>query len=150
VCSASRGRYTGATHPIPLGSAPAPPCPCPKIDTPAQDLRRLADAALLAAFHAHQRRDKGFGAAAGPDAPDALSDAFNAAGYAVQEGDSAWRLTAGDEALIGELAGGLAAAAGETAQVDAPTVAAWRAVSRTGAVVGHADTLAIPSRFRQD
>jgi SAM-dependent methyltransferase len=109
-----------------------------------------ADAALLAAFHAHQRGDKGFGAAAGPDAPDALSDAFNAAGYAVQEGDSAWRLTAGDEALIGELAGGFVAAAGETAQVDAPTVAAWRAVSRTGAVVGHADTLAIPSRFRHD
>ena len=66
-----------------------------------------ADAALLEAFHAHQRRDKGFGPAAGPDAPDALSEAFAARGYAVQEGDSAWRLGAEDEALIAELAVGL-------------------------------------------
>jgi len=102
------------------------------------------DTALLAAFHAHQRRDKGFGPSMGPDAPDALSDAFTAAGYAVQEGDSAWRLSAGDGALIAELAAAFAAAAGETAQVDAPTVAAWRAVDRTAAVVGHADTLALP------
>jgi hypothetical protein len=33
VCSASRGPYTGATHSMPLGSAPAPPRPCPKMDT---------------------------------------------------------------------------------------------------------------------
>ena len=103
-----------------------------------------ADAALLAAFHAHQRRDKGFGAAAGPDAPDALSEAFAAAGYAVQEGDSAWRLGAGDEALIAELAAGFGDAVRETGQVDAQTIAAWRAITRTGAVVGHADTLALP------
>jgi len=103
-----------------------------------------ADAALLAAFHAHQRRDKGFGPSAGPDAPDALSDAFAAVGYSVQQGDSAWRLGAGDGALIAELTAGFAAAAGETPQIDAPTVAAWRAVDRTAAVVGHADTLALP------
>jgi len=103
-----------------------------------------ADAALLAAFHAHQQRDKGFGPAAGPDAPDALSDAFAAVGYAVQGGDSAWRLGDGDGALIAELTAGFAAAARETAQIDAPTVAAWRAVDRTAAVVGHADTLALP------
>ena len=103
------------------------------------------DAAMLAAFHAHQRRDKGFGPAAGPDAPDALSEAFAAAGYAVQEGDSAWRLDGGDAALIAELAAGFADAARETGQVDAPTIAAWRTVIRTGAVVGHTDTLALPS-----
>ena len=103
-----------------------------------------ADAALLAAFHAHQRRDKGFGPAAGPDAPDALSEAFAAAGYAVQEGDSAWRLGVGDEALIAELAAGFAAAV----RRDEPSRRAdrrrWRAVTRTGAVVGHTDTLALP------
>jgi SAM-dependent methyltransferase len=103
-----------------------------------------ADAALAEAFHAHQRRDKGLGAAAGPDAPDLLSEAFAAAGYAVQEGDSAWRLGAGDEALIAELAAGFAAAVAETGTVDATALAAWRAVARTGAVVGHADTLALP------
>ena len=103
-----------------------------------------ADAALLAAFHAHQRRDKGLGPAAGPDAPDALSEAFATAGYAVQEGDSAWRLGAGDEALIAELAAGFAEAVRETGQVDAQSIAAWRSAPRTGAIVGHADTLALP------
>jgi SAM-dependent methyltransferase len=102
-----------------------------------------ADAALLAAFHAHQRRDKGFGPAAGPDAPDALGEAFSAQGYAVREGDSAWRLGPGDEALIAELATGFAAAARETDQVDAQTLTAWSSITRTAAVVGHADTLAL-------
>ena len=103
-----------------------------------------ADAALSEAFHAHQRRDKGFGPAAGPDAPDALSEAFAGVGYTVSEGDSAWRLGAGDEPLIAELAAGFADAVRETGQVDAATIAAWRAVTRTAAVVGHADTLALP------
>jgi SAM-dependent methyltransferase len=108
--------------------------------TPAHE----ADPVLLEAFHAHQKRDKGFGPSAGPDASDALSEAFSKLGYAVSEGDSAWRLTAGDEALIAELASGFAGAAGQTAQIDAPTVAAWRAITRTQAVVGHTDTLALP------
>jgi SAM-dependent methyltransferase len=104
-----------------------------------------ADAAMADAFHAHQTRDKGFGAAAGPDAPDALSEAFAAAGYTVQEGDSAWRLGPGDEALLVELASGFAEAVRETGQVDAQTIAAWRAIIRTAAIVGHADTLALPA-----
>src|SRR5215472_12805862 len=33
VCSASRGRYRGTTHPMPRGSTSAPTCPYPKIDT---------------------------------------------------------------------------------------------------------------------
>ena len=103
-----------------------------------------ADGVLLEAFHAHQRRDKGLGPAAGPDAPDALSEALTAQGYQVSEGDSAWRLGAGDETLISQLAAGFAEAARETGQVDPQTLATWCAVSRTGAVVGHADTLALP------
>jgi SAM-dependent methyltransferase len=102
------------------------------------------DAPLLDAFHAHQRRDKGLGPAAGPEAPDALSEAFAAQGYQVQEGDSAWRLGLADEALIAELAAGFAQAARETGLVEAATLAAWSALSRTGAIVGHADTLALP------
>jgi SAM-dependent methyltransferase len=102
-----------------------------------------SDAALLAAFHAHQQRDKGFGPAAGPAAPDALSDAFASAGYAVEEGDSAWRLGLGDEALMGALAAGFAEAARETGRVDPQAVAAWLANPRTGAIVGHSDTLAL-------
>jgi SAM-dependent methyltransferase len=103
-----------------------------------------ADAALLDAFNAHQRGDKGFGPAAGPHAADVLSDAFGAVGHTVEVGDSAWRLGAGDNALIAELAAGFAEAARETGVIDEPTIAAWRTVTRTGAVVGHTDTLALP------
>ena len=102
-----------------------------------------ADAALLSAFHTHQQRDKGLGPAAGPHAPDALSETFASAGYGVEEGDSAWRLGAGDEALIAALAAGFAEAAHETGHVDAQTIAAWLRSPRTGAVVGHSDILAL-------
>ena len=47
--------------------------------------------------------------------------------------------------LIAELARGFAAAVAETGLVNASTVAAWSALSRSGAIVGHTDTLALPS-----
>jgi len=103
-----------------------------------------ADTAMAEAFHAHQARDKGFGPSAGPGAADALSEAFAGLGYAVSEGDSAWRLGPGDEALIAELAAGFAEAVGETSQIEPHVLAGWRATPRTSAVVGHADTLALP------
>ena len=52
--------------------------------------------------------------AAGPMAPALLSAAFDEAGYTVNEGDSGWRLEAGDEALIDALATGFAGAVRET------------------------------------
>lgn len=103
-----------------------------------------ADAAMASAFRAHQTRDKGFGESAGPMAPALLSAAFDAAGYSVSEGDSAWRLEAGDEALIAELIPGFAGAVRETALVPEPKLDAWIRVRRTGALVGHTDTLALP------
>jgi SAM-dependent methyltransferase len=103
-----------------------------------------ADAALVDAFHIHQMRDKGFGPAAGPDAPDVLAEAFSGAGYAVTEGDSAWRLGAGDEALVAELSRGFADAVEETGALDPATLAQCRTVTHTAATVGHADTLALP------
>ena len=102
-----------------------------------------ADAAMVEAFHTHQRRDKGFGRAAGSDAPDALSEAFGAAGYTVFEGDSAWRLGPGDDTLIAELARSFAEAVAQTELLDATTIDSWRAITRTSAIVGHADTLAL-------
>jgi hypothetical protein len=79
-----------------------------------------------------------------------LSEAFSAAGYRVSEGDSAWRLGSGDATLIAELALGFAAAVAETGLVNASTVAAWRTLSRSGAIVGHTDTLALPSHHARD
>ena len=103
-----------------------------------------ADAAMASAFRAHQTRDKGFGDSAGPMAPALLSAAFDAAGYSVTEGDSAWRLEPGDEDLIAELVPGFAAAVRDTALVPDDKVAAWLKTPRTGALVGHTDTLALP------
>jgi SAM-dependent methyltransferase len=107
--------------------------------------KHQADADLASAFHAHQARDKGFGPAAGPFAPTLLAAAFDEAGYAVSEGDSAWRLATGDQAVVAALAAGFAAAVRETQQVPETQVAEWVAVRRTGALVGHTDTLALPA-----
>jgi SAM-dependent methyltransferase len=104
-----------------------------------------SDAALASAFRSHQARDKGFGVAAGPIAPALLSAAFDEAGYAVSEGDSVWRLSTGDEALVEALAAGFVAAVRETRLVSDAKLTDWLAVSRTGALVGHTDTLAIPA-----
>ena len=65
---------------------------------------------MVAAFHAHQTTDKGFGRSAGPTAPAHLADAFRLAGFTVQEGDSPWLLGAKDQALVSELAAGFAGA----------------------------------------
>ena len=77
-------------------------------------------------------------------APALLVAAFDAAGYTVSEGDSGWRLEAGDEALIGQLIAGFAAAVRETELVPEPKIADWLQVTRTTALVGHTDTLALP------
>ncbi|WP_018259557.1 class I SAM-dependent methyltransferase [Methylobacterium sp. WSM2598] len=103
------------------------------------------DAAIHAAFLAHQDRDKGFGPAAGPRATRALEAAFLARGYAVAQAESPWRVGAGP--LQDALAAGKAAAATETGLVPAERVAAWRAAraGRAGeAVIGHRDLLALP------
>ena len=102
-----------------------------------------ADAALAAAFHAHQATDKGFGRAAGPGAPAALARALAANGFRVEEADSPWVLGAGEQTLIRDLASGFADAVAETGDVPAATLADWRHIDRTAAVVGHRDTLAL-------
>lgn len=103
-----------------------------------------ADAEMTAAFHDHQRSDKGFGRAAGPDAARDLANALRAAGYGIQEGDSAWILGPSEQRLVDELAKGFAGAVEETGRVQAATLSGWRDVHRTGARVGHTDTFAEP------
>jgi hypothetical protein len=104
------------------------------------------DAAMLAAFHAHQRRDKGFGPAAGPDATERLAEAFCAADYAVETGASPWRLGPQDRALVAELAQGVAAAVGETGRVPPERIADWLAHRlEASCTVGHHDLLALPA-----
>ena len=77
---------------------------------------------MTEAFHSHQGGDKGFGPAAGPAAPDLLSESFVAAHYTVREADSAWRLGEADAALIADLAQGFATAVAATGAVDAASI----------------------------
>jgi hypothetical protein len=109
------------------------------------------DAAMIAALHAHQHTDKGFGPAAGPDAVSALQQAFTARGYAVRVAPSPWRLDDSDAAMLTMLGDGVVAAVAETGQLSAEEIAAWqrfhmpngrwRGVTWT---VGHTDLLAVP------
>jgi SAM-dependent methyltransferase len=105
-----------------------------------------SDAAIRAAFHAHQGGDKGFGPAAGPAASERLAEAFLAAGYRVRSADSPWRLGLQDAELVRELAKGTAGAVRETGQVGNDEVASWleARLSAAACVVGHTDLLAFP------
>lgn len=107
-----------------------------------------ADDAITAAFHTHQRRDKGFGPSAGPQASALLEQAFTKRGYGVRTADSPWQLGTGEKALIDELAAGVAEAARETGQVEDARVVSWLAARRADAtaVIGHTDLLALPRR----
>lgn len=107
------------------------------------------DAAVVAAFGAHQGGDKGFGPAAGPQAPGALATAFRAAGYAISEGDSPWRVDATHAEMARQLLRGIAQAARETGQIPQAEIERWltyrlTAMSAPGGVIliGHTDTFA--------
>jgi hypothetical protein len=105
-----------------------------------------ADAAMLAAFHADMRRDKGFGPAEGPEAASALVAALRDAGYRVETGDSPWVLDP-QSPLAQELARGFAAAVVAAGRVSAAEAQAWVAARRAGRLweTGHTDVFAAPA-----
>ncbi|CEJ15128.1 hypothetical protein BN1110_05464 [bacterium YEK0313] len=105
-----------------------------------------ADAAMLAAFHAHQGTDKGFGPAAGPAACGLIAAAFAQAGYRVEQAASPWRIGPDMAALAAELTTGFAGAVAETGRLAPATVADWLAARRQGVActVGHRDLFAHP------
>jgi hypothetical protein len=106
------------------------------------------DAAVAAAFDAHQRRS----GLLGPDAPDAVVRALRRHGMAVRAADSPWRLTAAEHpALLTAWLRGRADAAAEQDPDLAPDVEAWLthrlaavAAGRLGALVVHRDLFAVP------
>jgi hypothetical protein len=110
-----------------------------------------ADPAVLAAFHAHQERDKGFGGSVGQRATDVLVRHFRALGYEVATGDSPWRLEVREAVLIRELAEGVAQAVRETGQVTDDEIAGWIAARRAdvSCTIGHTDCLAFPRSTRE-
>jgi SAM-dependent methyltransferase len=107
-----------------------------------------ADVAIRDAFNAHQKTDKGFGAAAGPGGTSALAKAFYGRGYRVLRGTSPWIVDARYGSLRAELDRGFAGAARETGGVEASVVEDWIAARMAAAdavsVIGHEDLLAAP------
>lgn len=111
------------------------------------------DAEVATLVNRHQRGDKTFGPALGPDAHAAAEQTFRTQGYStVEAARSDWHLTADDTLLQQHLHAGWAAAASEVAPHRAEAIHRWL-VQRidaleagAGAVtVGHRDLLALPS-----
>jgi SAM-dependent methyltransferase len=113
------------------------------------------DDAVHREFSLHQRRDKGFGPALGPQAVPRALQVLAGAGYQVTQALSDWVIDAtvapaagGDAAaMLAAMVDGMAAAAIEQAPGSAPGVRAWQArrqaaLAATRLVVGHADLIA--------
>ncbi|MBY0511855.1 MAG: hypothetical protein K2P94_17090 [Rhodospirillaceae bacterium] len=98
------------------------------------------DRAVVAAFHAHQTRDKGFGPSAGSAAARLLEESLRNAGYTLAVGDSPWELSWSE--LLQTTLDGMAHAVGETNKVSAEDIARWRAHEREHLTVGHRDVFA--------
>jgi hypothetical protein len=114
----------------------------------------LHDGDVIGAVNRHQRTDKGFGPAMGPDAARIAPERLRAAGFAVIEGRSDWQFGAGDRAVQIEVLTGWAGAAHEIG-VDAAIIARWLGerrnhvdAGRSEMRVGHIDFFAIPTGRR--
>ena len=107
----------------------------------------LADADVTQAFNRHQRGDKGFGPALGPDAASAIADIFGAAGFTVLRAQSPWQLGPEDAALQRDLLAGIAQAAAEAGETAAPDWLRTRldALPQAQCHIGHLDILALPA-----
>ena len=107
-------------------------------------------------FNQHQRRDKGLGAALGPDAASVLVKRLAAHGLQVSTEPSDWQLAPDDPLSLSlgrELMAGWRQAALEQAPSDNTRIEGWHqrrqadlAAGRLGLRVGHLDILALPAR----
>ncbi len=104
------------------------------------------DARIRDLVNQHQRTDKGFGPALGPDAADRAAAHLAAAGYRIVRAGSDWILEAESAELQRQLIAGWAAAAAEIAPLEADAIAAWRrrrvtsvSEGRSRLTVGHED-----------
>lgn len=108
--------------------------------------RHAGDAAVTRAFNQHQRGDKGFGPALGPQAAEAAAARLRAAGFRVTEAASPWRLGPDRAELQRELLAGIAAAAAEAGAEGCDDWLRARLASLQEGVcrIGHRDLLALP------
>lgn len=106
------------------------------------------DDAVLNAFNADQRRDKGLGLALGPDSAACLKSALEGAGYTVYTADSSWRLDHTQATLLSALIEGIAGAVADGYGLDPQALAEWqqfrlRHISQGSCLIGHTDVLAL-------
>jgi hypothetical protein len=109
------------------------------------------DSEMVAAVNRHQRRNKGFGAALGPQAAAHAIARFAAVGYHVVQGQSDWVFEPQDAAIQNEVLAGWAAAARELGDASDERIDRWlsrrRALIADGESrlrVGHIDIFATP------
>ncbi|NDB68807.1 MAG: class I SAM-dependent methyltransferase [Methylocystaceae bacterium] len=98
------------------------------------------DQAVLEAFNTHQKGNKGFGSASGPEATELLVRAFSDEGYLCETADSAWIINRSDEAALMQALGeGIADAA---SQINiGQNLSNWREAlaERRSVLIGHLD-----------
>jgi hypothetical protein len=104
------------------------------------------DAAIRDLVNRHQRTDKGFGPALGPDAADAAERCLTSLGYLVRRAPSDWVLASGSNELQRHVIEGWAQAATAVAPAQAAMIGGWRsrrlahvAGSRSRLTIGHQD-----------
>ena len=110
------------------------------------------DGAMVEAFKTHQKRDKGFGPAEGPNAAATLARILREEGYGVEIADTPWVLEPADSRLTSELLKGVHGAVSETGLVSSKDRDHWlatrleQASTRNASMkTGHTDILAIRS-----
>lgn len=110
------------------------------------------DAVVRTLVNRHQRRDKGFGPAAGPAATDVAAASLRARGYRVRTARSDWVLGSQAHALQAALARGWAEASADVAPAQRPRIARWLrrrlrliAQRESALVVGHRELFAAPA-----
>jgi len=104
------------------------------------------DIAMIEAVNRHQRSDKGFGPALGPEAAAATILRFETAGCKVVHGPSDWRLGRQDREIQTELVEGWGAAAKDGGNPETAEIDGWLArrrehiaLGRSSLRVGHTD-----------
>ncbi|MEM9627910.1 MAG: class I SAM-dependent methyltransferase [Pseudomonadota bacterium] len=109
-----------------------------------------ADASVTDAFCRHQRSDKGFGPALGPNAAEHIATYLQRHGHQVRLAPSDWIFGAEDRRILDAMIDGIAGAAGE---IDPYlSLETWRAqrlgqakTSELSLTIGHLDLLALPA-----
>jgi hypothetical protein len=113
------------------------------------------DSAVIESVNRHQRRDKGFGPALGPEAAATAPSRFDAIGYQVAQGSSDWVFGPRDVEIQTDVLTGWAAAAREVGEISIGDIIGWLArrrdhiaAGRSAMRVGHVDFFACPIAIR--